>query len=456
MFKKMSLFVSLTTLLLVFCMMCPFFSLFAFADDIPSYTSVDPFDSIASGIDFDKFAFNAVERYFSTYSRNGHQYTIANPNSTGESYVSSSIGYFANSLSFPFGQSPDSSGFYPHEFGFNVFFTYLPIEIGRPFSCSLLLSVGDYLNGATQTAEFSWDGSSIIKMIRYDHNHTIGEIKSFQLPNGVNTFAGFYLVHRPKVSDSSFMLCPLFLSNGDLQYVPFQDSDNAYNALGVTFSQTSIDSNLVTLVSQGINFYTLGFGKMKYPEVNSYDFVSSTVFNQTFRLYYLTMLMMASSSNTFISHLSTFYQSTGSKDVDLSSLSSLLSSISSDTSAIKSALDEIYKDAVGVEGDSVPVPALPQPDYSAGEALDQTFNNYADYDSISNTISSWTSANYLNGLLVFGNILTVFVDTLDFLKMLFSLVVLFIICGIVRGLPYNTLSQKYHSHTKKLSNGPND
>lgn len=395
---------------------------------------MDPFDLINQRFSFDNQPFNSKYRYYSDYAY-GYHYVCSS-----DASISSSLAYYANSSSFPFGLAPESAHYYPHEIGFNVIFTYVPIEIGRPFSCSLLLTVGDYAGGGTQTAEFSWDGLETLQMTLYSYNHTVEDVKSYSLPNGVNTFSGFYLSYRSQLS--SFMLSPIFLSNGDLQYVPFQDSENPYNGMGVTFSANDqIDVNLVTLVSQGINFYTLGFGKMLFPKTTSYDYSSSVAFNSSFRLYYLTMLMMSSGTDAFISHLSTFYQTTGQKDVDLSNLSSLLSSISSDTASIKSALDSIYKE-INVSGDDVPVPVLPSPDYSAGDALDNTFDSYADYDAIASTLSSWTNQNYLTGLLVFSNVLTNFVDTLDFLKMLFSLVVLFIICGIVRGLSFSRIFSK--------------
>lgn len=424
-------------MLVVFGLMLPFFSLFAFSAEIPLSSSADPFVLIDNGVDFDLYPFNSVCRYFSTQSKNGHQYVIANPDSSGVDYVSSSIGYYANSLVFPFGSSPDFAGNYPHEQGFNVLFTYVPIELGRPFSSSVICSVSDSLGGATRTVEFSWDGSSRCVTSLYDFNHSVVDSHDFSLPNGVNTFAGFYMASRPSVSDFSYLITPIFLSNGDLQYVPFQNSDNSYNSISVSFSNSQLDANLLSFVNQGLNFYTLGFGKMLHSD-GSYRYESCVSFNNKFRLYYLTMLMMAQSSDAFVTHLSNFYSSSGSSDVDLSSLSDLLSLVSSDVVAIKSALDSIYAD-VQISGDSVPVPDFPTPDYSAGEALDKTFNEYADYSSINSTLTSWSNQNYLAALLVYSNILTSFVDTLDFLKMLFSLVLLFIICGIVRGLPFHSL-----------------
>lgn len=434
-------FLILTTLLIVFGLMLPLFSFFVFSAEIPLSSSADPFELLQNGFVFDSLPFNSPWRYFSSQAKNGHQYVIANPSSSGVDYVPSSIGYYANSLVFPYGSSPDSSGSYPHELGFNVIFTYVPIELDRPFSSSLVCSVGDYAGGATRTVEFCWDGSSRCSTVLYDYNHTIIDSRTFDLPNGVNTFAGFYMAHRPAVSDSSYLISPIFLSNGDLQYLPFQNSDNPFSCISVTFSNTDFDPNLLTFVNQGLNFYSLGFGKMLHSN-GTYTYESSISFNNQFRLIYLTLLMMAQSSDAFVTHISNFYSSTGSSDVDLSSLSDLLSSVSSDVSSVKSALDSIYAE-VQVTGDSVPVPEFPTPDYSAGEALDKTFSEYADYSSINSTLQTWTNQNYLAALLVYSNILTSFVDALDFFKMLFSLVLLFIICGIVRGLPFHSI---IHAH----------
>lgn len=435
MFNKLSLFVSLTTLLLVFCMMCP---LLSFSVSSELYTGSEelwkyPYTSSYRWIDGSSVYMNQISYFepaadYRVFYVDSDFYTPPTQYTSSAGVIQTLNGAYNVDVVYAF-------EFLDHDFSFEVML-------------SDLASTDRWLQARRLVLNF--DYSSYTFTTQYlDYNGSVLDSTSFTFISHLDSalFAG--LLFRTSSDGSTLRVSPFFFHDGFITNNPFMSASSSISNVPPSDIVLNLPISSYfpsSFSSVSYNSYVLGFSN------KGSSFVAdgqSEVLRQI-SYQYTALLQIALSSPNFRSHVSS---SSSDSDEHYNTLLSILSSISSDVESIKSALDEIYKDAVGVEGDSVPVPELPQPDYSAGEALDQTFNNYADYDSISNLISSWTSANYLNGLLVFGNILTVFVDSLDFLKMLFSLVVLFIICGIVRGLPYNTLSKKFHSRNEKPSKG---